>query len=402
MLASISPIDAVTFGIEKRADAAIGRHLTRRPEPNGELTERPCDATCCASDAPLIESRTMSFCARTWSMVFVLVGVANGCGSSSSASNGVEPTADGGSPADGGSAADAKVPVADGQLAVKVVQARQANVKASGALTKSKLQVAVILANGKGGQPVPLEAALFSLRTTAGLLKAGSPVVPDEVHWVTGVDANASDQLAGAAQFGPWVVEFDVDAAVSSPVDVTFKPPSAPVGGATAGDPRSATAPLTIEACAACGEECTYLDSDPHHCGECATALDAGFSCKAGQPGCADPKESACHQPQPLRGSALVCVDPTKDGGYFCGSCTVGCLKDPISGNGTAGYKVAGTCMGGNTCVVHLSATTTPMTCNQLCSSKGFGCMDATFAKCSDAASFGENPCTCTFAPVAL
>lgn len=284
-------------------------------------------------------------CSVLRSVLIALPLVTLACGSGSSAS---VPLADASVPladAGGGNAEESGL-AAPGQLGLRVEQARQHR---AGTKADSEFLVAVTLANGKGGAPVPLTAAFFKLRVKSGLLKTPS-VASGEALWVDGKTPDMTDLLAGGASFGPWILSFSIDASTDVPVELTFEAPSASLGDATVGDARKATAAVTLEKCTECREPtgtptqspsvCTYLDRDLLHCGACTVVDGSHFGVYGGAPGSCSAGVYTCSS------GTTACAT---DAGRADGNAYMGCfdLANSVQHCGKCETQCNGSCAAG-------------------------------------------------------
>jgi hypothetical protein len=175
-------------------------------------------------------------------------------------------------------------PVAAGQLALRVEQARQT----MGATGPGYLDLAITLANGSGGNPVPLNPLLFQVRTSDGLYYAAT-VTP--TTWVDGDGCDPTVQVGSDAN-ARCSLRFDLKSS-SGPNQLRYTAPGVAVG---LGDMRTATASIAVEPCSPCGTECTYLDRDVDNCGACGQQVSNNavtsdgrsihMACLAGVPTC--------------------------------------------------------------------------------------------------------------------
>lgn len=189
---------------------------------------------------------------------------------------------DGADAADGGPVIDDGMPHADpGQIALRVERARQARGFDD---SSTGLQLSVSIANGSGGVPLFLNPLLLRLKTADGLLKLPS-VTPPSRRWLDGHTPNPTDQLAGGATYSGWLVGFAVDAASSRPVALIYTEAGAAAEKAFVSADRSATAPVVIDPCTACGSACTYFDHDAERCCD-DLAAPIGGRCELGAPTC--------------------------------------------------------------------------------------------------------------------
>lgn len=218
---------------------------------------------------------TGSSLVRSCLVAIPLATLACGAGSSNT---GPGATAEAGSSADGGSSLDSPL-AAPGQLGLRIEQARQH--RANGE-PDTEFLLAVTVANGEGGAPVPLAASSFKLHVKSGLLKSPTSTGSSaDVRWVDGKTADVTDSLAGGASYGPWTLSFSIDASKDAPIELTFETPGVTLGDATVGELRKVATRVVLEECTECRDYpkeadptappvvCTYLDRDPSHCGAC-------------------------------------------------------------------------------------------------------------------------------------
>lgn len=193
-----------------------------------------------------------------------------------------------------------------GSLSLRSNRARRA--------TGAPLEVNVTLANGAGGAAVPLNPLLFQVQTSNGLIFEASLSQP---QWLDGENCDARVSLAGGASFA-CNIEFDIPSG-ATPVSITYRTPGAVTGAGA--DKRTASAPVTVEACIQCGGTCTYLDRDANNCGTCAerAVADYGAVCSNGHVACVDPNKSLC--PQLCPGCPAVCESLSTEAN--CGGCGI-------------------------------------------------------------------------------
>lgn len=193
------------------------------------------------------------------------------------------------------------------QLALQVVSARQREV----AKAPEQLEVLVLLANGAGGVPVPLNPALFQVKTSDGLLHAGTL---RSGGWVDGPACDASASIDESASTKCRIV-FDLGDS-RGPSEVRYSAPGALTGQ---GDARTAKASLTVESCTRCGGVCTYLDRDLSNCGACGGASDGGT-----------PADRSSRASLACQGGKIVCVgaDGRATGLTYCDGLCVDLSSD--------------------------------------------------------------------------
>lgn len=253
---------------------------------------------------------------------------------------------------DAGNGADSgmSMPMApDGQLALRIEQARQAIEATESTRKKGPVQIAVTLMNGRGGKAVPLSQYLFELRTADGINHKVNTI---PTTWlIEGNDPDSSTSLEGGYSRRLRIM-FDISD--EKPVTLTFSVP----GEKGIGDGRSASAPVTLEPCTPCGASCTYLDSDPYHCGACDISAysGAGQYCKDGKVLCSDPKKTACdRQCLDLKANGLTlcdnhCVNLNSDSNN-CGACgNKVTIKNAYCGDGLARCITPSDVICGNAC----------------------------------------------------
>jgi hypothetical protein len=190
------------------------------------------------------------------------------------------------------------------------------------ATTYDDLEVAFTLANGTGGKPAPLVDALFQVKTADGILHTGTQY--ESTWWVDGTAPDGMSSLAGG-----YSVQLRVGFPIGSatPVELTYAIP----GQMGVGDGRSVSAPLTLEPCAPCADQCTYLDRDPRNCGACGTnATVQGAQCVNGVARCMDPTQTVC---------SWGCVDLAAQGLTVCNGQCVDLASDD-NNCGACGNKV--------------------------------------------------------------
>ena len=188
-----------------------------------------------------------------------------------------------------------------GQIALYVEQARQAK-SSSG---PGYLHLALTIANGAGGMPLPLNPLLFQVQTSDGLLHSSSG---GGGSWVDGPQCDPTVQV-GAESASRCTLAFDLKNS-SGPTQLRYAVPGASTG---LGDMRTAIAPIVLEPCTACGTECTYLDRDKSNCGKCGNAIPDSAACSAGLVLCSQSSDTYCADQR-------VCSDLQSDSAN-CGSC---------------------------------------------------------------------------------
>ncbi len=144
--------------------------------------------------------------------------------------------------------------------------------------TSEPLVLLATLSNEPGGAELRLDPALFSLQLASGARVAPRSAVPraQEAPWVAGVPPATGATLAAAGTFASWPLAFDLDAYQDAPTSLHYATSSAQEQ-----EVRRASSPVTLQPCSSCDAECTYLESDPQHCGECNLAYE---TCENGGP----------------------------------------------------------------------------------------------------------------------
>ncbi len=173
-----------------------------------------------------------------------------------------------GSPAVAGDAA------AHAGISLRVVVARQRRMPN----TSEPLVLLATLSNESGGTELALDPGLFSLQLASGARVAPRSAVPGplEAPWVTGASPATGATLAAAGTFASWPLAFDVDAYQDAPISLHYA-----TRPAQDQEVRRASSTVTLQSCSACDAECTYLESDPQHCGECDLSYE---TCENGGP----------------------------------------------------------------------------------------------------------------------
>jgi hypothetical protein len=187
------------------------------------------------------------------------------------------------------------------QIALHVEQARQ-SASSSG---RGDLNIAVTIANGAGGMPVPLNPLLFQVQTSDGLLYASTG---GSVDWVDGAECDPTVQV-GAGSSSRCTLAFDLKSS-SGPTQLRYAAPGAATG---LGDTRTATAPISLEPCSVCGTNCTYLDRDKDNCGGCGNTIPDNTVCAKGTITCSAPGATYCPE-------QIICTSLQTDS-RNCGSC---------------------------------------------------------------------------------
>ena len=267
-------------------------------------------------------------------------------GSSGGGKSDVKPQAGSGSGSDGVIQPFAAAP---NGLALRVEGARQVTDLDPAAVggdvaPRTSLQVAVTLANGVGGSAIPLNPMLFRLRTEGGELMLpsaapvgaqGSSTAPVDTKGAPGTPSgaypnnvvddlllplfrtpNPTNLLAAGATYYGWGLQFDVNG--QEAVELTYAPAAAQVDGHQLGDARSATAPIKVEACTQCGDQCTYLDVFPNLCCDGATpengaCIDHKGVCGAGLTMCGTATSRSCAELATDRDNCGACGVRTPD-----------------------------------------------------------------------------------------
>jgi hypothetical protein len=219
--------------------------------------------------------------------------------------------------------------VAPGELALRVDEARNALIV--GYPEYSNLEVSFTLANGEGAPPASLSAALFQVKTSAGLYVNAEP---GTAYWVKNTTfCDPTRSVGGGASFSCTLL-FSLGSD-EAPVELFYRTPNALAGAGD--DKRSATASVTVDPCSLCGTDCTYLDSDQRHCGACdnaATFMDDSFSTVTGD--CVNGKVACPEEGQ------TMCPAKTTDTEYQ-GWCSY--LSSSTNNCGACGHKVVnGSC----------------------------------------------------------
>ncbi len=221
------------------------------------------------------------------------------------------------------------------------------------------LQLVVQLTNTTS-QPLAVSPSLFRVMTRAGLLVSPTPAA--RLRWVTASAPSTSVELAPGAVLPGIGLAFAVPA--GDAVSLEYR-----------GAVVSATAPISVEACASCNGSCTYLDVEADRC--CDGEKPVGGSCVNHVAVCPDGLTACGASPR-------TCVNLASDSRH-CGAC-----GNPAPTGGTCRQGVAG-CFssearcsnaGGAWCANLARSVTDCGACGHSCAALGIQALDALGEAC--------------------
>lgn len=215
----------------------------------------------------ILVHRSFRFAQLSAAGLLVVAGVA-ACSASPSSGSPSQGGPDGGAANDGGPTAK------PGQLALAVQTARR-GVKNS---VKQQLEVRLQIANGSGGNKASLSPARFSVSDSSGVSVRAS--AGGQAQFVDGEACSASAELNGGGS-ATCVLTFAISG-TSEPKEIRYEGEGLANIESTA-DKRTASAPVSVEACTTCGTSCTYLDVDENNCGQCGLSLQSSAKCTDGE-----------------------------------------------------------------------------------------------------------------------
>ncbi len=214
---------------------------------------------------------------------------------------------------------------APNQIALTILQARRGKLDGQWL----PLELSINIANGEGGAPVSVNPSLFQVQTTDGLLTRAESQIP---RFVSGPRCEPTTSIAGGHSYR-CVVSVDLQPQ-AEPVELDYQTPGAVTGQGS--DQRTASVPITLEACHTCGQDCTYLDVDEMNCGSCGNDLSnrSGQSCVDGHRQCDDSSLTPCAEAD----GTVWCVDLQSDISN-CGACG---NEAPANGDCSNGQPTCG------------------------------------------------------------